>query len=275
VLYSALLRWGAKQVLRSLPPLHETIPLIGISSNAGISHTQRSRVAEELLQLNDHSNSELGLSIRLFADVFKLCKNLSSRREEVFLKVGLALLFVILFVSATIGGILSANVVLDSVAACKSPHCGFWGAIKGGPSGEATSLRINRVKQNTAAAQAAQCYRETFNSECSNLISKRISYTMDPNAACPLNGDVCISDAFRMDTGYQNSINLGASSAQKFLFRRSTTCAPVLVNETYAKRSNDSTGSPTWKYYYGDGADATFETPIRPISPGNAAYIVR
>jgi hypothetical protein len=275
VLYSAFLLWGTKRFLRRPAPLSETIPLIGISSHAGTSHTQRSVVAEEIQQLNDRSHSDIGLSIRLFANVFKLSKNFGSRREELVLKLGLALCFFTLFALATIGGIFSAEVVLNSVAICKSPHCGYWGAIQGlGPNSDTTTLKISKAKQNAAAAQAATCYRESFNGKCNNLLSDRISYTKDPNATCPLSGDVCLIDAFRMDTGHQNIVTLGVSSKQRFLFKRTTTCAPVSVNETYANLSNDSTGSPSWKYKYGDSSNATFEIPLRTLDPHNAAYVV-
>jgi len=278
VLYSALVRWVFKRIVRSSsgtrPLRNETIPLLSRSTNAGRSHIQISEVADEVLHLEHRSHSDIGYSIRLFMNVCKLCKNFNSHRGEIALELGLALSLFALFALAMICGIFSANVVLDSVALCKSPHCGHWGPIQGfGIKTDLTSVRLNKLLQNAAAAQAAQCYRER-NDRCSDLISSHLSYTRDFNVSCPLNGDVCLTDAFRMDTGYQSAMVLGVSSSERFFFRRSTTCAPISVNETYAKRSNDSTGLPTWKYYYGIDGQATFETPIRPLDPRQAGYIV-
>jgi len=78
----------------------------------------------------------------------------------------------------TAGGIFSAQVVLEPVAICKSPNWGYWGAIHGlGTVSASTALKINKEKQNAAAAQAAQCSRVTSNDSCNSLFPKKISYT--------------------------------------------------------------------------------------------------
>jgi hypothetical protein len=255
--------------------------LIERPPNAGTSHTQRSRIADEISEQNKHSHTDIGFSFRLFAEIFKLCKSFSSHWKEILFKSALALCFLTLFTSSTLAGIFSANVVLDSVALCKSPWCGFWGAIQGlGPKTGSTLLMISKEKQSAAAAQAAKCYRESSsNNGCNGLISRSVPYTRDSAALCPFNGDVCVggvSDAVRFDTGFQNAAVLGVNSAETFLFRRSTTCAPIIVNDTHAKIVNASTGPAKWRYNYGNQGDLnyTFETPIKDFDVHFAAYIV-
>lgn len=178
--------------------------------NAGTPHTERTRVAEEIRQHTKDSHTIEGFSLRLFKDIIKRCNNFRSHWKEIGFKLGLALCFLVLFSLSTPAGIFSANVVLDSVALCKSPWCGYWGAIHGlGVKTESTILRISKERQVAAAAQAANCYRDSSsNNKCNSLISRHVSYTRYSAAPCPLNGDVCVggaNEAFRLDTGYQKA----------------------------------------------------------------------
>jgi hypothetical protein len=235
---------------------------------------------EEMEQHRKDSHTIEGFSLRLFKDIIKRCNKFRSHWKEILFKSGLVLCFLALFSLSTLAGIFSANVVLDSVALCKSPWCGYWSPIRGlGMTTDSTSMRINKEKQVAAAAQAAGCYRDSSNNnnKCASLISRRVSYTTDLAAPCPLNGDVCVGgadEAFRLDTGYQKAVVLGISSAQPFLFRRITTCAPIIVNDTYARIEDESPN--VWRYYYGETGylNPTFETPIQAPNASSSRYIV-
>ena len=50
----------------------QSLLLLNMSTNAGITHIGRTRVIEEILGLTSHSYSDIGLSLRLYTDVFNL-----------------------------------------------------------------------------------------------------------------------------------------------------------------------------------------------------------
>jgi hypothetical protein len=180
-------------------------------------------VIEEIEDIASHSDSDIGLSLRLFADALSLPKRIEVHREELLLKLGLALFCLALFVLVTLGGILSANVVLDSTALCKSSHCGLWGSYSTLTwDSEWAQVKTVTEKRNPGVNLAAACYRGPSSSNvCGILFSGRIPYTLNLSASCPLNGDVCIggtNNAFELDTGYRDTQILGIVSSQRFLF---------------------------------------------------------
>jgi hypothetical protein len=101
-------------------------------------------------------------------------------------------------------------------------------------------------------------------------IQPRCVHSMETSAL------VALVTPFGLTTGFQNAAVLGVNSPETFLFRRSTTCAPVIVNDTYAKIVNISTGPAKWRYNYGNQGDTnyTFETSIKDFDAHFVAYIV-
>ncbi|KAK5056788.1 hypothetical protein LTR84_012320 [Exophiala bonariae] len=249
---------------------------------------QRAQLVEgavTLIKSGGDRNLETGW--KLLKHLYTLRNSLGSHRKEAALFLGTAVLCLSYFVSVTIGGVFSAYIVLDSHGLCKSTNCGHWfpaDVWSGDPTDgnvAVAQVAIHNAKEEGAASHVARCYRGAGSVDgCDNLLSKSIAYNVSMSK-CPLPGNVCAHEdlALSLDTGWQDARVLGISSPQKLIFRRRTTCAPLVTNETYVKPFGGPNGRLTIRYYYGPaiGQNYTFETPMNDLNtrPYMGTYIVK
>lgn len=290
VLFSVLLEITLKWLIIRVSRGQEQVPLIDVEppdNPLTPEQTQRVQVIGEVLAITKHGDPELETGLKLLKRLYRLRHSLAVNRKEAALLFGLAILCISLFLVVTVGGIFSAYVVLDGIALCKSSNCGLWyppNVVEDAPTFRnvtVAQVAIFNDKEEGAASHVARCYRGSRSVDgCDNLLSKSIRYNVSM-AKCPLDGDVCLREdlALTLDTGWQDARVLGISSPEKYLFRRRTTCAPLVTNTTYVQFVEAPNGKITARYYYGPalGKNYTFETPLNDLTPGTnmGTYIVK
>ena len=226
-------------------------------SNAGIPFTVPPVLAE-LNILRKHSRSDIAFGLRSFKSAIRVLRHPSGKSLEICIKLGASLFGFLSFTAMTVGSILSANVVVGSTALCNSPDCG-WYYMPAGSSvrrGEVPAALIQRFIENEAAAAAheAKCYNDMAPADCGSFVANTLPYNEFHNTKCPFRADICSGgqeSAFTLDTGLLDSSLLGINSPKKYLFRRRTICAPLVMNTTYIKISDQPQGKGTVSYQYG------------------------
>jgi hypothetical protein len=127
---------------------------------------------------------------------------------------------------------------------------------------------------------ALSCYASNKNTVgCNTFVKDQLPFTSDRSAGCPFSPELCLltDGNLFLDTGYLNShsdLGMNARSNERFLYRRTTHCAP-LVTEGYRRSVNISDSGiirPYTEYAYGPytKADAnsniTYSYPNPPVS---------
>lgn len=180
---------------------------------------------------------------------------------RISLAFGLVTLFLFsAFVGTTIGGIASARIANGELGLSNNPNCGDWRpnathilthmdeALIGG-------LNFHFEKGNAAGAYQETCYGPEAKSDaCKTFSDQQINYIKKHNLSCPFEGSVCLGGdvGIQFDTGLVDSEVLGINidTAKRFRFRRSMTCAPLLVDQRYVTRGQEARHWQ-WHYRYG------------------------
>lgn len=253
---------------------------------AGRPHHNRS-IEEDLLDYT-HSRSDFGAFLRSIRDVVVSIIRQHWNTRKLLLKLGFALICLVLFLLVTLGGIFSSGVILDSTAICKSPRCGIW--VWGQDTVAANILwnRLSLKREKAAASHQERCYRDHQPvANCNSILGKAISYLAFSNTPCPFKGDVCLlgsNGAFTLDTGLLDSKFLGINSPYTLYFRRQMTCAPLVVNSSYAEAVYSDDANKGTHYRYGRSATGTFYKsndtarapfPFGGIFPYSGTYFMR
>lgn len=137
------------------------------------------------------------------------------------------------------------------------------------------------TEASNAANYAQQCYSantsHTF--DCTTYVKPRLPSTVDYNAPCPFQDDICRSNNsnIRLDTGYIDTLeHLGINLPERTLYRSILHCAP-LVTEGYSENvSRPDIGNMT-RYFYGEttipdsGVNFSYEAP----SQGSQYFVNR
>ena len=267
----------SRMVAQTIPSIHPP-PSVLLTTFHQVSH--------ENVVITEESHSELGAardilrntwdqlttrSIRLPIYVanwkhtpFRKCRswvlilwsNLLHYSTEVITSLILSIIFIGVFVAESSGSILSAHIITDGVAVSAGSFC-----AQDAP----TSVNGYSNQGDMALAYADRCYgASTATDGCNYLYNQSISYLETSNDTCPFLGDVCLEgtrSAITLDTGLPDARYLGINSAQRFQFRRSTTCAPLVSDGRYVKEVINSDGQASYNYYYGPIWNGT--------SPGN------
>ncbi|KAF2143116.1 uncharacterized protein K452DRAFT_317357 [Aplosporella prunicola CBS 121167] len=117
-----------------------------------------------------------------------------------------------------------------------------------------------------AANYANECYEENSATgfvDCSTFISAKLPFSMQTNASCPFDEELCVTSYGNvlLDTGLLDShdhFGINAPKSQRIKWRKTMHCAP-LVTEGYKETSNSSMSlqspKPVSKYYYGRRLD--------------------
>lgn len=301
VLCSALLDLIIAAYLKHQPGLavdeqHPDLPLdeigIGTENNnpidAGTSHI--ALPLQQVRERNRHSRSELGLFLRLTADVLSLRRYPRRSKYEIAVKSSAALICLLLFIALISGGLFVSTVAVDSTARCKSKGCGAWFPVRHpGQSEDEIAWRrpdFKIDKEEAAAAHEARCYRgDNSADDCDGLFTKAIPYSEIPNQPCPFKDDtLCLEKAFVVETPKLSASILGINSRYRFDFQRRTTCAPLITSDEYIRYEGSAEFGPgtlpsTVVYNYG-GNNRQSETLSLPhpwllFSKGMSTYIMQ
>ncbi|KAF2447452.1 hypothetical protein P171DRAFT_330563, partial [Karstenula rhodostoma CBS 690.94] len=119
---------------------------------------------------------------------------------------------------------------------------------------------------------ALNCYANNTNSpDCKTFVKSRLPSTSNRNASCPFDEGICrLSDGnLLLDTGYLNShfdMGFNAPAADRFLYRRTTHCAP-LVTEGYKSLAVSTGPLPATYAQYSYGRTAKLPENITYLYP--------
>ncbi|KAH7131015.1 hypothetical protein EDB81DRAFT_696176 [Dactylonectria macrodidyma] len=176
----------------------------------------------------------------------------------------LAVLALFNFVAWTAAGVLSAWVAVSSGPLIYvSPDCGFYSDPSDGVSFmPAAGFQARLLNSSRIADEYVQtCYNtsSSFNPLCQQFVQQEISWTGKSNATCPFSSGMCLGGddaAFEMDSGMIDShdtLGINAAKENRVLYRRKSTCAPVITKEPYAELiPGRYPGEEFALYYYGD-----------------------
>jgi hypothetical protein len=131
---------------------------------------------------------------------------------------------------------------------------------------------------------ALGCYSNSIETHgCNTFVKDRLHFTSNRSASCPFPGDVCrLTDGnLFLDTGYLNShfdFGMNARPEERFLYRRTTHCAPLVIEgyKSFVNFSDSGINQPYTQYSYGPAvamrgarSNATYSYPISQRSPGD------
>jgi hypothetical protein len=202
----------------------------------------------------------------------------------------LAFLALFNFVAWTAAAVLSAWVAVSNGPLIHvSPDCGFYAdpsdTISFTPAAGAQARWLN--SSTTAAEYVRTCYNtsSSSNSLCQQFVQQEIRWTGKPNAICPFASGMCLGGdnaAFEMDSGMIDShatLGLNAAKENRVLYRRKSTCAPVVTRDPYAELIPGLyPGEEYALYHYGDIVFSTLNYTYllsTYAQRGPAGYILR
>ncbi len=206
------------------------------------------QLTSRAIQLPKHHGIRRSLSLPV-PQMQIIWNNLGQHVVNIVTPLLLSVIFVGVFVAESSGSVLSASIVTDNVALSSSLDC------------NAQTRSEQEWQPDHFGAEALrpftymdQCYGADAAADgCNYLYNQSISYTEKSGDRCPFVGDVCLqgkNSAYTLDTGRVDAKYLGINSAQRYQFRRSATCAP-LVTDGYMKGGLTSDGRATHSYQYG------------------------
>ena len=122
---------------------------------------------------------------------------------------------------------------------------------------------------------ALSCYATKGNAQgCNTYVKSQLPFTSNHSAACPFQDGICRlnNSNILIDTGYIDShkdLGMNARPEDRFLYRRTTHCAP-LVSEGYTSTINyNNSGIPVPYIQYNYGANG----PVPQPRAGNVTYV--
>lgn len=193
------------------------------------------------------------------------------------------------FIAWTAAGVLSAWVaVSNGPLIYVSPGCGFYTDPSDSVSfAPAAGFQARLLNSSRIADEYVQtCYNtsSSSNSLCQQFVQQDIKWTGKSNATCPFASGMCLGGdnaAFEMDSNMIDShdtLGLNAAKENRVLYRRKSTCAPVVTREPYAELiPGRYPGEEYALYYYGNtfsSLNYTYQLSTY-AQRGPAGYILR
>ncbi|KAH7147060.1 hypothetical protein B0J13DRAFT_441670 [Dactylonectria estremocensis] len=201
----------------------------------------------------------------------------------------LAFLALFNFVAWTAAGVLSASVaVSNGPLIYVSPDCGFYSdpsdAVSFTPAAGFQARLLNSSRIADEYVQTCYNTSSSSNSLCQQFVKQEIRWTGRSNATCPFASGMCLGGddgAFEMDSGMIDShdtLGLNAAKENRVLYRRKSTCAPVVTRDPYGELiPGRYPGEEYALYYYGGisiAVNYTYELSTY-AQRGPAGYILR
>ena len=100
------------------------------------------------------------------------------------------------------------------------------------------------------------CYADTQSGVCNSFIKRQLTNSIDRNASCPFQADMCRSNnnqSIKIDTGplyIDSDFGVNVPPSLRYTFRFVTHCAPIKSNG-YKQIFNYSSESSFMRYFYG------------------------
>lgn len=121
---------------------------------------------------------------------------------------------------------------------------------------------------------ALSCYSSSGKTQgCNTFIKSQLPATSNRSAGCPFQDDLCrlTNGNLLLDTGYLNShfdLGMNARPEERFFYRRTTHCAPLVTNGYTSSTNFSHLGVPTPYTQYLYGAHVPF-----PKNATNVTYV--
>jgi hypothetical protein len=177
--------------------------------------------------------------------------------REINLGLFLGLLLIALHLTFMVVSIVSGLVISDSVALSKSPECKLLAAnmTLGTTETYARWYKYLLDLETESAEYAKRCYPATARAEeCSYFYNQSIHFSVKHNDSCPFKGNLCLNgpkSAFTVTTGKVWPRTIGINTRLNYSFERTTTCAPLRMDEGHhIQRYWDGT-KDRFRYMYG------------------------
>ncbi|KAH7324916.1 hypothetical protein B0I35DRAFT_509577 [Stachybotrys elegans] len=218
----------------------------------------------------------------------------ASRAAKPFRRLMPLLLLTLLIAAAlTVASGFSSQIAQGNEVLVRSPNCGYLNKRTFGGNGAALEEYMapyiaRRIEQ--AADYAQRCY-ESSSSECNTFVRRALPVTATPNATCPFDDELCISqdsnlilDSGLMDSLEDLGLNTGPNNSNRFQLQYRLHCAPLATDKW--KSTYRFEGLNYTRYQYGQGldpgcnctlaidtdrlslADRLAEIPFSTVSPG-------
>jgi hypothetical protein len=147
--------------------------------------------------------------------------------------------------------IVSAGLATSKVALSSDADCGDY-EFEFNPRTYADPfLEYEREAESQAAEYAQKCYGPTsIATDCNKFYSQNITYKKN-ESLCPFYSDDCQggrSGAYRLTTGLVSGTVLGINAANPYFFGRTTTCAPIITENSYVRVGVSDRGEEQWEY---------------------------
>jgi hypothetical protein len=169
----------------------------------------------------------------------------------------LGLLLIAIHLTFMVVSIVSGLVVSDSIALSKSPECKLLVANMTSATTETYAKWYKYLLdlETESAEYAKRCYPATARAEeCSYFYNQSIHFSVKHNDSCPFKGDLCLNgpnSAFTVTTGKVWPRTIGINTRLNYSFERTTTCAPLRMDEDrYIQRYWDGS-KDRYRYLYG------------------------
>ncbi|RDW56464.1 hypothetical protein BP6252_14147 [Coleophoma cylindrospora] len=180
------------------------------------------------------------------------------RRETnmVLHDLGLAFISIVFFILVIVLGSLINLLTGDSVGLAQASDCGYYlpGNFDETPAVIAAQTRL----QVDAASYAQSCYGGRGNAitGCNLFAQQAIPYTSTEEVDCPFSGEMCLlgsKGAIKFSTGPVPAQALGFNTGKHLEFKRSTSFAPLVRNETFVQKyiPGGDTSLTGYQFFYG------------------------
>jgi len=227
--------------------------------------------------MSDHGNAlEISIEGEGFHRMLRAIKNSrefpgtlrlpGSGRKFRYRDMALGMTLMLVYVGFNVCGVMTTSLGTDKSALSAHPDCGIYVVNATSPHEALTLSRpVEFERQVESAAWAENCYSPSTKTDgCSYFLQQEIEFdSMDDK--CPFQ-DMCYGGsqtAFTLFTQPVNGRAVGINAPKTYEFRRSTTCSPINMNETFVQMTSSKNGERTFRYNYGATwtyGDATWET---------------
>ena len=171
---------------------------------------------------------------------------------------GMILLFAIC-IGLQVMAICSNHIIRGTAATLRNGQCAY--SLVRWESGwdwlhEATPSDFYTGLTNSAIAYSKACHSANSTAtQCQDLLTPTIPYDTTSDDDCPFPAqDLCKlgrKSALTFDTGFLDAKIIGINTASHFEFRRRSTCAPVMDNDTYVHIQDVGPNKVRIEYLYG------------------------
>jgi hypothetical protein len=230
----------------------------------GHGHHKNHSVTEGPGYSSDDSSEAEGVE-DLDGPMVAVSQHTSKNAVDAFELVSLFVVFLGVPTALIAASIVSSGLATDTIAISSSDHCGIYAELT---NSSVNFLEFEHSAEAQSASYASKCYvSDSQDNDCNKFYNQSISYSVANDSTCPFVGEVCYdsgSSSIQFSTGMKSGSILGINAASSFLFGRTMTCSPLIINEKYVKYGQSDQGVDQWEYLYGRTFDDyTWANPVQ------------